>query len=90
MNEKHIYTISTFSNFSLIRQKFAKCFFEKAGFLDNKGDFNEKVAVEKLSAGESDKTKVEQLVKLCQKDLGTDKNEIPLKLYKCYVQHKAL
>lgn len=77
-------------HFSIFTQKFAKCFFEKAGFIDAAtGNFNEKVTIEKLSAGETDKTKVEQLVKLCQKDLGTDKNEIPLKLYKCYLQNKA-
>lgn len=71
-------------------QKFATCFFSKAGFLNDKGEFNEKVAVEKLSSGDADKAKVEALVNLCKKDVGTDKDEVPLRLYKCYVQHKAL
>lgn len=38
-------------------QCFAKCFFEKSGFMDSKGKFQEKVAKEKLGKG-GDKAKV--------------------------------
>lgn len=83
--------VSVKLNFAIyfLNQKFATCFFNKAGFLNDKGEFNEKATIEKLSAGE-DKAKVEGLVNLCKKDAGTNKDEIPLRLYKCYVQHKAL
>lgn len=70
-------------------QKFAKCLLTKVGFIDEKGEFQESVAIEKLSQG-ADKAKVEEYVKQCKSVLGPNKEENPLKLYACYVEKEAL
>ncbi|XP_031628703.1 general odorant-binding protein 56a-like [Contarinia nasturtii] len=70
-------------------QKFGKCFLSKLGFIDSNGDFQENVAVEKLSKGE-DKAKVEEIVKSCKSVIGDNKDENPIKLYACYLEKKAL
>uniref|UniRef100_A0A182SQH8 Uncharacterized protein n=1 Tax=Anopheles maculatus TaxID=74869 RepID=A0A182SQH8_9DIPT len=43
---------------------FAKCFLEKAGFMTDKGEIDEKTVIEKLSV-DHDRAKVEGLVKKC-------------------------
>lgn len=70
-------------------QKFGKCFLSKLGFIDSKGDFQENVAIEKLSKGE-DKAKIEEIVKQCKSVIGDNKDENPIKLYACYLEKKAL
>lgn len=89
-NKEHPTKLNVFGAFAFFLQKFAKCFFTKSGFLDAKGDFDEKVVIEKLTADGTDKAKVEAFVKTCKKDLGDNKEENPLKVYACYVKNKAL
>lgn len=72
-----------------ISQKFGKCFLGKIGFIDSKGDFQENVAIEKLSKGE-DRAKIEEIVKQCKSVIGQNKDENPIKLYACYLEKKAL
>lgn len=69
-------------------QKFSKCFLTKLNFLDDKGEFQERVAIDKLSKG-ADRPKVEEMIKLCKKTLGTNKDEMPLRLYACYLEKKS-
>lgn len=75
--------------FRIKLQKFGKCFLEKIGFIDQKGDFQESVAIEKLSKGE-DRAKIEEIVKQCKSTAGDNKDESPIKLYACYLEKKAL
>lgn len=72
-----------------ISQKFGKCFLGKFGFIDSKGDFQESVAIEKLSKGE-DRAKIEEIVKQCKSVIGQNKDENPIKLYACYLEKKTL
>lgn len=73
----------------MIFQKFGKCFLGKIGFINEKGEFQESVAIEKLSKGE-DRSKIEQIVKQCKAVAGDNKDEVPINLYACYVEKKAI
>lgn len=85
LHTKYLNVINIFFLF----QKFGKCFLSKLGFIDSKGDFQENVAIEKLSKGE-DKAKIEEIVKQCKSVIGDNKDENPIKLYACYLEKKAL
>lgn len=74
---------------NLIFQKFGKCFLTKIGFINEKGEFQENVAIEKLSKGE-DRSKIEQIVKQCKSVAGDNKDEAPINLYACYVEKRAI
>lgn len=71
-------------------QKFGKCFLGKIGFVNEKGEFQESVAIEKLSKGE-DRKKIEEIVKQCKTATANDnKDEAPINLYACYVEKRAI
>lgn len=59
------------------------------GFINDAGDLQEQVIIEKLSKG-GDRAKVEEIIKQCKSVLGANKDENPLKLYGCYLEKKAL
>lgn len=71
--------------FLFILKKFAKCFFGKFGFIDNKGDFQENVAIQKISEG-ADPAKIKEISKQCRSVIGPNKDENPIKLYACYFE----
>lgn len=74
-------------------QKFATCFFKASGFLNDQGEFDEQKTIDKLSASSTpeDKKKIEQLVKGCKAQSGSsNKEDLSLNLYRCYVKNKAL
>lgn len=71
-------------------QTFAKCFLKRTEFLDEAGNFNPDVALEKLTLILGDKAKAEEAVKECQATDTTDKDAFPLAIYKCYIHQKSL
>lgn len=71
-------------------QTFAKCFFKKIGILDEAGNFVSNVATEQLTAFVGDKGKAEEVIKDCQAPDATEKDAVPLAIYKCFAQHKLL
>lgn len=75
--------------FSSFFQKFGKCFLHKLGFINDAGELQEQVVIEKMSKG-GDRAKIEEIVKGCKSVLGTNKDENPIKLYACYLEKKAL
>ncbi|XP_059608264.1 general odorant-binding protein 56d-like [Phlebotomus argentipes] len=72
-----------FANADDKTQCFVDCFFKKVGFMDSNGVFQDKVAVEKLSEGESDPSKVKQVVDKCKGESGAGKCETAFKIYQC-------
>uniref|UniRef100_A0A182P6H6 Uncharacterized protein n=1 Tax=Anopheles epiroticus TaxID=199890 RepID=A0A182P6H6_9DIPT len=60
---------------------FAKCFLEKAGFMTDKGEIDEKTVIEKLSV-DHDRAKVEGLVKKCNHK-EANPCETAFKAYQC-------
>lgn len=57
--------------------------------MNAEGDFLDEVAIEKLSVN-ADKSKVEVLVNTCKLRMGSNPCETAYKIYKCYIEHKAL
>uniref|UniRef100_A0A1B0D4J6 Odorant binding protein n=1 Tax=Phlebotomus papatasi TaxID=29031 RepID=A0A1B0D4J6_PHLPP len=78
-----------FSNSDEKTQCFVDCFFKKVGFMNGDGAFQEKVAIEKLSQGDTDRRKVEQVVNKCKGEKGAGKCETAYKIYKCSYEARA-
>uniref|UniRef100_A0A182MYM7 Uncharacterized protein n=1 Tax=Anopheles dirus TaxID=7168 RepID=A0A182MYM7_9DIPT len=66
---------------------FAKCFLEKAGFMTDKGEIDEKTVIEKLSV-DHDRAKVEGLVKKCNHK-EANPCETAFKAYQCIYAAKG-
>lgn len=64
-------------------QKLAKCYFQKAGILDQNGDYQESVAIDKISVGK-DRAEIEDILKQCKATAGDNKDEFALRFYACY------
>lgn len=67
----------------------SKCFFTKSGFIDGDGNLNEPVLIERMTANLGDKQKAEQIFQDCKAKENVPKDEIPLNIYKCYLEAKA-
>ncbi|XP_320224.3 uncharacterized protein LOC1280377 [Anopheles gambiae] len=67
---------------------FAKCFLEKAGFMTDKGEIDEKTVIEKLSV-DHDRAKVEGLVKKCNHK-EANPCETAFKAYQCIYAAKGI
>lgn len=64
-------------------QCFTLCFFREAGFMDEHGNQNEDVIIEKLSA-DKDKTQVKAVYDKCKNEQGTSPCNKAFNVYKCY------
>lgn len=74
-------TKKSFQNF----QCFVNCFFKRAGFLNEKGDPQKDVIIEKLSQKTGLKNeKLDDLITKCIQVKGADQCETSLKIYECY------
>lgn len=67
---------------------FTKCVLHKAGFVNEKGELQEKETIEKLSAG-ADKVKITALVGKC-KVTGTDGCDNAYKMHECFKKAKVV
>lgn len=62
----------------------------KNGFIDDSGNLNEPAMIEKIETVIGDKIKAEQLVNDCKGTENVPQDEIPLSIYKCFLEAKAL
>lgn len=62
---------------------FTFCFLREAGFVDDKGNQNEAVIVDKLSV-DNDKTKVQALYEKCKNEKGLSPCNQSYNIFKCY------
>ncbi|XP_058065533.1 general odorant-binding protein 56d-like [Anopheles bellator] len=77
-----------FSVDTLKAKCFVKCFFDKAGFIDDDGAFQHDVIREKLTVG-IEAAKVNELIKKCNVE-GTDVCDTAFQMYKCFLSnHKV-
>lgn len=66
-------------------QKLIKCILERWRVIDNKGNFQEQIAVDVLSEGE-DRAKYEAIAEQCRPAADENKDEMPIKLFACYTK----
>jgi hypothetical protein len=76
-------TQGDFSNNSDSTKCFTKCFFQKAGFMDEAGNLNEEAIVDKLSVDQP-KEKIVEIVNKCKTIKEDNPCDFAFKVYECY------
>lgn len=65
---------------------FTKCFYQKAGFIDDKGEILIDVIKSKIPEG-VDKDKALEVIETCKKHVGANTCETAYLVHKCYFEH---